>query len=237
LRVLVLGGTAEARRLAAALGARAVLSLAGAVPHPPVAGQRSGGFGGVDGLADYLTGGGYTAIVDATHPFAARISGNAVAAADKARVPLLRLVRPPWLVRAGWQVVPDLAAAADALPAGARVLLTVGGRSLGAFVARGDLWVLVRSIVAPAALPAQAHLHLARPPFALADEMRLMQDHRISHLVSKNAGGAATAAKLEAAEALGVQAIMVARPSPPDAFTVATVAEAIKWVENLGGMT
>ena len=229
-----MGGTTEARKLVEALGARAVLSLAGATPRPLAVPHLVGGFGGAAGLADYLRAGKFEALIDATHPFAKQISLNAVTAAAQAEMPLLRLARPAWPMREGWQAVPDLNSAATILPTGARVFLSVGSRSLGPFLKREDVWFLSRSIVAPKALPANGQLLLQRPPFALANEVRLLREHRISHLVSKNAGGEAVQAKLEAAEALGIKVIMVERPQLPDAFTVASVPEAVKWVENLG---
>ncbi len=233
MKVLILGGTAGGRALARALGAEAVLSLAGVTAAPLSAPDRVGGFGGAAGLADYLEMENFDALIDATHPFAAQISHNAAKAARATGLPLLRLQRPPWPIEPGWTEAPDLDAAAAMLPAGARVFLSVGSRSLGPFLARGDLWFLTRSIVAPGALPPQGKLILARPPFAVADEMRLMRAHRISHLVSKNAGGGATRAKLEAARALGVGTIMVKRPRLPGVLTVASVDEAVKWVKTI----
>ncbi len=235
MTVLVLGGTAEARDLCASLGARAVLSLAGATKAPLAHPHRVGGFGGSAGLAAYLRGAGIGAVIDATHPFAARMSAHAFAATKALDMPLLRLERPPWPRRPEWQEVADLGAAAMAIPAAARVFLSVGSRSLGPFLGRGDMWCLTRSIEPPANRPPHGEVVLQRPPFALEGELALMRRHKISHLVSKNAGGAATSAKLEAAAALGVQVIMVNRPRLPAVLTVETVAQAVKWVENLRG--
>ncbi len=232
MKLLVLGGTAEARQLAEATGA--VLSLAGATRKPLTMPHRTGGFGGVAGLVDYLRAEGFTAIIDATHPFAAQMSHHAYQASAQCGLPLLRLARPPWPEQPAWQMVDSLAAAAAALPSGARVFLTVGSRSIPPFLARDDVWFLSRSIEPAAQTPANGTVILQRPPFSLQAELALMAAHKITHLVSKNAGGKATAAKLTAAEALGVQVIMVKTPRLPAVLTVETVAEAVKWVENPG---
>lgn len=236
MSVLILGGTAEARKLAEALGPQAVLSLAGVTDGAAQQGyrQRRGGFGGVDGLAAFLAAKSIGAVVDATHPFAAQMSQNAAAATTRLGLPLLRLERAAWPNDPLWQSATTLDAAAKTLPAGARVFLSVGSRSMQAFLPRADLWCLTRSIEPPARLPAKGEAILQRPPFTLEAEIALMQAHRITHLVSKNAGGQATEAKLAAAAKLGVQVIMVKRPQLPAALTVATVAEAVKWVENQG---
>jgi len=230
--ILVLGGTAEARKLAEALGARAILSLKGTTRHPQAIAQRVGGFGGVAGLTRYLDEAGITRIIDATHPFAAQMSAHAVAAAGGR--PLLRVQRPAWETKPEWRQVDTLTEAATALPAGARVFLTVGSHSLAPFLQREDIWCLTRAIEPPTRLPRHGMLELARPPFTLASEMALMEQHKISHLVSKNAGGRATATKLEAAAALNVQVIMVKNPRLPEVLTVETVAEAVKWLERQG---
>jgi precorrin-6A/cobalt-precorrin-6A reductase len=178
------------------------------------------------GLASHLRESGFDRLVDATHPYAARISAHAVAAARETGVPLIRVARPPWPepAEAPWTQVSDIPAAAAALPAGATALLTTGHTSLDAFFARRDVTLHVRLIERPAlALPPNASLILARPPFTLADEMALLRAHRITHLVTKNSGGTATAAKLEAARRLGVTVLMVARPALPPATEVATL--------------
>jgi len=234
LKVLVLGGTAEARQLVDALGAAATLSLAGVTRTPLSMPHRVGGFGGVEGLAAFVRKEGFGGIIDATHPFAAQMSRNAFKAATALGMPLLRLERPTWLKEAAWQEVEDLAAAAKVLRFGARVFLTVGSLSLGAFVARNDIWYLTRSIEPPAQLPPNGEVLLQRPPFSVQNELDLMARYKITHLVSKNAGGAATRAKLEAALQSDVQIIMVKRPRLPEVLTVETVVEAVKWVENLG---
>jgi precorrin-6A/cobalt-precorrin-6A reductase len=233
--ILILGGTGEARALAArlvALGHDVTTALAGRTQTPlaPAGRLRVGAFGGVAGLADYLKHKGIDRLVDATHPYAARISAHAVAAAQETGVPLIRFVRPPWPEPAGasWMPAHDIASAAAALPTGATALLTTGHTGLEAFFARRDVTLHVRLIERPAlALPPNASLILARPPFTLAGETALLRERRVTHLVTKNAGGTATAAKLEAARRLGVTVLMVARPVLPPATEVATLAAAI----------
>ncbi|MEX0970766.1 MAG: cobalt-precorrin-6A reductase [Paracoccaceae bacterium] len=224
MRVLLLGGTEGARELAALLAAQGIdatlslaslslagLSLAGVTEaaHNPLP-QRSGGFGGVAGLCAYIRAQSITHIIDATHPFAAQMSRHAAAASAKTGVRLLRLTRPDWALRPHWQAVASLADAAAALPKGARVFLTVGSQSLAAFQAR-DLWCLTRSIQPPAT-HLLGEVVLARPPFTLAGEVALMRQHAITHLVCKNAGGNQTAAKLDAADQLGIKVVIITRP-------------------------
>ncbi len=244
LNVLILGGSSEASALAALLvgDARfaAVLSLAGrtAQPAPSPLPSRTGGFGGAEGLADYLHTHRVEALVVATHPFAAQMRHNAVAAARLRPTPLLIVDRPAWTPQAAdrWTVVPDMMAAADALgPLPRRALLTVGRQDLEPFVAAPPHAYLVRSIDPPAHLPANTELILARGPFSEADERQLMLDRKIEVLVTKNAGGAATEAKLAAARGLGLPVVMVARPALPDltgleAQVVADAGSALAWL-------
>lgn len=237
-KVLILGGTGEARALAAALVERkidVVSSLAGVTAEPvlPPGAIRRGGFGGVEGLARYLAEADIGIVVDATHPFAAVISRHACEAAALHGIPYLRLERPAWRAGPGdrWQEVADAPAAAAALPSGATAFVTVGRKELSAFAARDDLRVIARAIEAPGFdLPRGWKLVLARPPFTLEAEMALMRDEGVSVLVTKNAGGEATRAKLDAARALGLPVIMVARPVKPAAETAATVKEMVERV-------
>ncbi len=217
-----------------ALGAAATLSLAGITRKPLSMPHRVGGFGGTEGLATYLRREDFVCIIDATHPFAAQMSRNAFEAAKALGLPLLRLERPAWSKEPAWHEVEDLAAVAKALPTHARVFLTVGSLTLGAFTARDDIWCLTRSIEPPAHPPPNGEVILQRPPFSLQNELDLMVRYKITHLVSKNAGGEAIRAKLDAAIQSGVQVIMVKRPRLPTTLAVETVAEAVKWVENLG---
>lgn len=231
----MLAGTAEARALAARLsgmaGIEATASLAGATRAPaayavPV---RTGGFGGAAGLKTWLRDGAVAAVVDATHPFAARMPWNAADACTAAGVPRLRLLRPEWPSEPDWTVVASLDAAARALPPGARVLLTTG-REAAPFAVRRDCRFWLRSIE-PVHLPAHIQPLLARPPFGPEAETALLRRLGATHLISKNAGG--DRSKLDAATAEGVRIVMVARPPGPPGPEVGTVDEAAAWVAAL----
>lgn len=232
--ILILGGTGEARQLAGrlvALGHDVTSSLAGrtAVPRLPAGKVRIGGFGGAEGLAAFLRAGGFTLLIDATHPFAARISANAVAASAEAGVPLIRLERPAWVAPAStaWIEVDTIAEAARALPDGARALLTIGRQEIGAFAGRTDCHFIARVIDVPDDVPLGWEIVAARGPFSEAGERALMLERGITHLVSKNSGGDQAAAKLEAAAALGVKVVMVRRPVLAEAETVAGIEEVL----------
>lgn len=234
-RILILGGTGEARRLASALlaqGHDVTSSLAGRTSAPllPQGEVRIGGFGGADGLAGFLREGAFSHLIDATHPFAARISANAVAASAQAGVQLIRLEWPAWQEPpdAGWIAVDTIADAAEALPHGAKVLLTIGRQEVGEFFGRIDCRFVARVIEIPEDVPEDWEVFAARGPFSLADETELMDAHSITHLVSKNSGSEQAAAKLEAAAALGVQVVMVSRPVLPEAVTVGSIEEFLK---------
>jgi precorrin-6A/cobalt-precorrin-6A reductase len=210
-------------------------SLAGrvAVPALPPGEVRIGGFGGADGLAAWLRGHRTDAVVDATHPFAARMSANAVAATTAAGVPLLVLRRPGWTAgpRDRWHRVPAPAAAAALLPRlGERVFLATGRGDLPAF-AHLEAWFLLRAVdPPPPPLPARHHLVLARGPFTADAERALLREHRIDVLVTRDSGGELTAAKLVAARELGLPVVLLARPPAPDAPAVANVEEALAWL-------
>jgi precorrin-6A/cobalt-precorrin-6A reductase len=241
MRLLILGGTSEASALAVALAGREdvapILSLAGRTgnPKPAPIPSRTGGFGGVDGLREYLAHNAIGAVVDATHPFAEQISANAARACAASSIPLLVFTRPPWLREPGddWIEVDGIEAAVDALGAERRtVLLTHGRLHLAAF-ARAQHRYVVRTIDRPAdidALP-DAKLILARGPFALADEERLMRDEGIELLVTKNSGGPATYAKIEAARRLGVTVVVLRRPTEPNAETATGLSAALAWIK------
>jgi precorrin-6A/cobalt-precorrin-6A reductase len=238
-RVLVLGGTAEARRLATVLHrdpAFAVTSsLAGrvAVPRLPCGEVRVGGFGGAEGLAGWLREHGTDVVVDATHPFAARMSANAVAATSATGVPLVVLRRPGWREGPGdrWHRVPDARAAAVLAPRlGTRVFLATGSGDLAAFAGL-DAWCLLRAVdPPPAPLPPRHHVVLARGPFTADAERALLREHGIDVLVARDSGGELTAAKLVAARELGLPVVLIARPPAPDAPAVASVEEAVVWL-------
>lgn len=243
MRLLILGGTTEATALGRALAqdarVQATISLAGRTrnPLPQPLPSRSGGFGGVEGLLRHLQENRIEALIDATHPFAARMTASAVQAARRSGVPLLVLLRPAWQPAEGdrWTMVPDMAAAASALgSAPRRVFLTVGQLELSAFAACPQHVFLIRSVDPPAAaaLPPRVQVIAARGPFAEADELRLLREHRIDVIVTKNSGGSATFAKLAAARALKLPVVMVERPAMPPVPTVATVEEAQAWLER-----
>lgn len=243
-RVLLLAGTTEATRLADVLvrvhGVEVLSSLAGVTTAPARrAGQtRVGGFGGAEGLAQHLRDHPVDALIDATHPFAAVMPFNAAAAAAATATASCRLLRPPWVPIPAdrWVDVPDLAAAAAALSSlGARrVLLTVGRQSTWAF-ADHDAWFLVRAIEAPEVAPADHELLLERGPFEVTSERAVLLDHRIDAVVTKNAGGTATMAKLVAARELEIPVVMVARPAPPDVTIVSCVDHAVAWLDEAVG--
>lgn len=241
-RILILGGTGEARQLAARLAGRAdlavVLSLAGRTAAPlaqPVP-TRIGGFGGVAGLAQHLRREAVDLLVDATHPHAVRISANAVAATRAAAVPLIRLRRKPWQRRDGdrWTVVETVGQAPAALGASPRrVFLTLGRNEVAVFAEAPQHGYLVRSvdpIEPPLAVPDASYL-LARGPFAEEAERQLLQTHRIEVIVAKNSGGDATYAKIAAARALGIEVVLIEAP-PEQIEAVATVEAAVEAIHH-----
>lgn len=240
-RILILGGTGEARALAAALteipDIQLVSSLAGRVANPtlPAGEVRTGGFGGVDGLAHWIREQSIDAIVDATHPFAAQITKNAAIAAERCGVPLVVLRRPEWQAPGNgrWHVVGDTESAARVLPSlGWRAFLTIGRQGIDAFADLDTMWFLVRSIDPPEGkMPSRSELALARGPFSVAGETSLMRRHRIDVLVTKNSGGEQTAAKLEAAECLDIPVVVIERPPlPAGVATVDDVSGAAAWI-------
>jgi precorrin-6A/cobalt-precorrin-6A reductase len=248
-RVLILGGTAEARALATALtalpGVQPISSLAGRVADPalPPGEVRIGGFGGVAGLTSWLATERITAVVDATHPFAATISWSAAESAAASGVPILALRRPGWSQRPGddWRWQPSLAAAAASLaaaPEGSveRVFLTIGRTELAPFAGLDRHWFLIRSIQAPQPpLPARHEVLLARGPFTVQGEIELMREHQIEVLVTKDSGGRLTEAKLVAARELRLPVLLVERPPVPDVPAVSNVEQARNWVAALVG--
>ncbi len=237
--VLILGGTAEASQTAEALaraGLAATLSYAGRVATPraqPVP-ARIGGFGGVAGLADYLRSERISHLIDATHPFAAEISRNAVAAAALAGTPLIALLRPAWVADPSdrWTHLADIGAAAAALAGPPRrVFLAIGRQHLAEFVAQPQHHYLLRLVDPPTALPLPHTTTLiARGPFTVADDVALLQAHQIDTIVAKNAGGSGAEAKIIAARQLGLPVILIDRPAPPTRHEVHTVAHVMAWL-------
>jgi precorrin-6A/cobalt-precorrin-6A reductase len=241
VRILILGGTGEARERAAELVARGVdvlSSLAGRVraPRLPDGPVRVGGFGGADGLAAFLRAERITAVIDATHPFAGTITANAVQAAARAGLPLLVVRRPPWAADPSWRAAADMHAAAAAVRAwpGESVFLTTGRRDLAVFAPDDQHRFLVRAVDRPAGpVPPRMTLILDRGPYTVGRESALMHEHGVGLLVTKNSGGPMTEAKLRAARDLGVRVVMVQRPAlPGGADAVTTVAEAVRWVSR-----
>jgi precorrin-6A/cobalt-precorrin-6A reductase len=243
IRILILGGTTEARMLAERLAGRAelavTLSLAGRTAAParqPVP-VRRGGFGGAAGLADYLSSARIDVLIDATHPYASRIAANARAAALRANVPFVVLQRPPWLAVAGdrWTEVSDVHDAVRALGGPPRrVFVTLGRNELAPLADAAEHFYLIRSVdpvEPPLPLPHAVYL-TGRGPFAETDERAIMTAHGIDVMIAKNSGGSATYGKIAAARALGIGVIMLRRPPAPDAPTVETVEAAMTWLDH-----
>lgn len=204
--------------------------------------MRVGGFGGVDGLREWLVANAIEAVVDATHPFAGTITANAATAAKYVDLPLLHVHRPGWSERPGdrWIRVPDLAAAAATVAGlGDRVFLTIGRQGVGAFAGLSQPWFLIRAIDPPeGALPHHHELLLARGPFAVEDESNLLTRHRIEVLVTKDSGGDQTDAKLVAARAAGLPVVMIDRPALPAGAVVAdSVPVAWEWLRQNAART
>jgi precorrin-6A/cobalt-precorrin-6A reductase len=242
-KILILGGTTEARALGERLAKRAdldvTLSLAGrtAAPVPHAVPVRVGGFGGADGLADYLVAARIDVLIDATHPYATVISENAAAAARKAGVAFVALRRPPWIAVAGdcWIEVNDTGAAVAAIGQESRsVFVALGRNELKPFAGAPQHRYLVRSvdpIDPPLPLPHVTYV-TARGPFSEAGDRALMQAHAIDVVISKNSGGSAAYGKIAAARALGIEVIMLRRPPAAGGSAVQTVDEALAWLDH-----
>jgi precorrin-6A/cobalt-precorrin-6A reductase len=242
-RILILGGTTEARLLGERLARRGdldvTLSLAGrtAAPVPHAVPVRVGGFGGATGLADYLAAERIDALIDATHPYATVISQNAAAAARDTGVPFVALHRPAWRAVAGdrWIEVNDTGAAVRAIgEKGRSVFVALGRNELAPFTGAPQHRYLVRSVDPvdpPLPLPHVAYI-TARGPFREADDRALMTVHGIEVVIAKNSGGNAAYGKIAAARALGVDVILVRRPPEPDAPAVDTIDAAMAWLDH-----
>ncbi|WP_424970320.1 cobalt-precorrin-6A reductase [Dinoroseobacter sp. S76] len=239
-RVLLLGGTSEARDLARALAGHVALtvSLAGRTRAPELDGvaTRIGGFGGAEGFARYLDDAGIQAILDATHPFAAAMSRRSAEVAARAGVPYVMLRRPGWQAAEGddWIRVPDTAQAALIPGPEDRVFLATGRQTLLDFAPMQAAWCWCRQIDPPEEVfpfPKGEFL-VGRPPFPETEEIALFQRLGVTLLVVKDAGGAASRSKLDAARALGIRVIMIDRPDLSDLPQVASVPDALAWIED-----
>jgi precorrin-6A/cobalt-precorrin-6A reductase len=242
-RILILGGTTEARLLGERLARRGdldvTLSLAGrtAAPVPHAVPVRVGGFGGATGLADYLAAERIDALIDATHPYATVISENAAAAARQTGMPFVALHRPAWRAVAGdrWIEVTDTGAAVRAIgEKGRSVFVALGRNELGPFTGAPQHHYLVRSVDPvdpPLPLPHVAYI-TARGPFSEADDRALMTAHAIEVVIAKNSGGNAAYGKIAAARALGIEVILVRRPPAPEAPAVETIDAAMAWLDH-----
>jgi precorrin-6A/cobalt-precorrin-6A reductase len=244
MHILILGGTSEARQLSGSLAERrdlkVTLSLAGRTAHPaaqPVP-VHVGGFGGAEGLADYLAAERIDVLIDATHPYADTMAAHAAAAAAAANVPIVALKRPAWTALAAdrWIEVEDINGAVAALgEAPRRVFLAIGRNEVDAFEAAPQHDYLIRSVdpVEPPLKLPHANYLLARGPFREDDERALLEQHRIEFVVAKNSGGKATAGKIAAARGLGLTVVMLKRPALPAVSTVGTVQAALAWLDHV----
>jgi precorrin-6A/cobalt-precorrin-6A reductase len=240
MRALILGGTGDANQLAGALargGIDAIYSYAGRtkIPLPHELPTRTGGFGGADGLADFVRRESITHVIDATHPFAAEMSRHAVMACTAAKIPLIALERAPWAREASdnWIDVSDIAAAVAALPEkAARVFLAIGRQHIAPFATKPQHTYTLRFVDAPdGALPLpEAKVIVARGPFSLESELELMRSRGIEWIVARNSGGTGARAKIDAARALSRPVIMIARPELPERPQVQSVDDVLAWL-------
>jgi precorrin-6A/cobalt-precorrin-6A reductase len=241
-KLLILGGTGDAHQLAAAAqqisGLTVISSLAGRTQQPilPIGQVRTGGFGGEQGLINYLQDHEIDLVIDATHPFAQQISENVAMAVAALKLPFLVLERSAWQQHPGdqWLSVSNHQAAADLLPSlGQRIFLTIGRQELGFYAHLQDLWFLMRSIDPPE-LPAipPGEMLLAKGPFDLNSEWELLLKYQIQAIVSKNSGGEATYAKILAARELGLPVVMIQRSKTPAGERVDNIEQVIEWLQG-----
>lgn len=240
--LLVLGGTTEATALAHVLhgaGIKAIFSYAGRVARPkrqPLP-TRIGGFGGANGLAEFITQNAITHVVDATHPFAAQMSMNAVSACALSGAKLVALTRPKWIAQGGdqWHHVPDIAGAVAALDRPAQnVMLAIGRMHLEAFAPCPQHQYLLRLVDAPSGdvpLPNRSII-VDQGPFSIENDIALMREHAINVVVAKNAGGSGARAKIDAARSLGIPIIMIDRPKIAERPEVATPDDILAWLAH-----
>lgn len=243
MKLLLMAGTSEARELARELalipGLEVVASLAGATrnPMPLEVPTRRGGFGGARAQAAWMRAQGFDAVLDATHPFAARIKARTARIADELALACLHLIRPPWHPQPGdkWREIATPQAAAAHIAPGATVFLACGRDSLAGFSNLRGRRVFSRQIETPAdpfPWPGGEYL-VGRPPFSLSDEVALFERLKVDWLVVKNAGGKGARAKLKAARQLAIPVLLLARPAPPEGLVVANTTEALAWLEQL----
>src|SRR4051812_40948050 len=239
IRALVLGGTADARLLAAEIargGIDHVYSYGGRprAPADQPLPTRIGGFGGVSGLASYIRREGITHVIDATHPFAAEMSRNAVAACAETGTPVLALERVPWTKAPGdnWIEIPDVDAAVAALPeAPENVFLAIGRQHIAPFATKPQHAYTLRFVDPPEApLPFAADVIVSRGPFTLEGELEMMRKRSITRIVARNSGGDGARAKIDAARTLGLPVIMIARSQLPERLRIESVAEIMQWL-------
>ncbi|MGO1161555.1 cobalt-precorrin-6A reductase [Brucella pseudogrignonensis] len=238
-KILILGGTAEAAKLACAfvpLPVESITSLAGRTANPTaISGKiRTGGFGGADGLATYLAHEKIDLLIDATHPYAMRISQNAVQASEITNIPLLRLERPAWEKESGdnWIDVVNEAEASNLIPTGKRVLLALGRQHIAPFAKRDDVHFVIRMIDPPeVSLPHDCEIVLAKPGDYEA-EVQFLSERKIGLIVSRNSGGSISYAKIKAARDLAIPVVMISRPPVAAKTVVATVEEALDFTRS-----
>ncbi|GAB5439527.1 cobalt-precorrin-6A reductase [Falsiruegeria mediterranea] len=241
--LLILGGTTEANALAKAVaeqGLNATYSYAGRVdnPRPQPLPTRVGGFGGAKGLARYISDHGVTHVIDATHPFAAQMSGNAAQACAQTDTPLAALTRPAWVEGEAdkWIHVANVDTAVEALSGPAqRVFLAVGRMHLAEFAAQPQHHYLLRLVDEPGSVPMpSAEVEVSRGPFTVEGDIELMRRHGTQLVVSKNAGGSGARAKLDAARALGLPVLMIDRPKVPERTELGTTTQVLDWLAHNG---
>ncbi|MEN9010963.1 MAG: cobalt-precorrin-6A reductase [Yoonia sp.] len=242
MTILLLAGTAEAKDIARGLADRnipAIASLAGATRSPTSLGieTRIGGFGGAEEFRDYLHTAGISAVIDATHPYAKRITGRTVTICKEVGIPYLQVLRPAWTPQAGddWTQIDCEEEAAEIIPKGATVFLGTGRQTLEKFSGLEGCRVICRQIDPPTApFPFEGgEFLIGRPPFSVAREKAIFAELGIEWIVVKNAGGEASATKLIAARELGVPVLMMARPPMPAALRVDNADDALLWASRL----
>lgn len=240
MTVLLLAGTGEAKDIARGLaeaGIDAIASLAGATRTPKrlAIETRVGGFGGADGFAAYLREAGITAVLDATHPFASDMTNRSARICADLGLPYLLFLRPAWEPGPGdqWTMIDREEDAAAHIKPGHTAFLGTGRQTLDRFANLKDVVVICRQIdppTGPFPFPGGRFL-VGRPPFPIEDEIALFRELGVDWLVVKNAGGARSRSKLDAAQRLGLPVLMIRRPTMPDVATVDTVEDAIAWAE------